>query len=64
MTNLVEAPTALLGRFEEKYLELPREVLVLVMRKGYLEAVGDHQALLEASPAYRQIFEQYEMVES
>ncbi len=38
--------------------------LVLVMRKGYLEAVGDHQALLEASPAYRQIFEQYEMVES
>lgn len=33
VTNLVEAPTALLGRFEEKYLELPREVLVLVMRK-------------------------------
>lgn len=38
--------------------------LVLVMRKGYLEAVGDHQALLETSPAYRQIFEQYETVEN
>lgn len=38
--------------------------LVLVMRKGYLEAVGDHQVLLETSPAYRQIFEQYETVEN
>ncbi|MEZ4668874.1 MAG: glycine--tRNA ligase subunit beta [Anaerolineae bacterium] len=33
VTNLVEAPTALLGRFDEKYLELPREVLVMVMKK-------------------------------
>src|SRR5688500_15724057 len=33
VTNLVEAPTALVGHFEEKYLELPREVLVTVMRK-------------------------------
>jgi len=33
VTNLVEAPTALLGHFEERYLELPREVLVTVMRK-------------------------------
>ncbi len=33
VTNLVERPTALLGNFEEKYLELPREVLVMVMRK-------------------------------
>ncbi len=32
VVNLVEAPTALLGRFEEKYLALPREVLVTVMR--------------------------------
>jgi glycyl-tRNA synthetase len=32
VTNLVERPTALLGRFEEKYLKLPREVLVTVMR--------------------------------
>ncbi len=33
VTNLIEAPTALRGTFEEKYLELPREVLVTVMRK-------------------------------
>ncbi|GAB4309661.1 MAG: glycine--tRNA ligase [Phototrophicales bacterium] len=33
VTNLVEAPTALLGRFDEKYLQLPREVLITVMRK-------------------------------
>lgn len=37
--------------------------LVLVMRKGALEAAGDHRVLLETSPAYRQIFEQYDMVE-
>ncbi|MCH7479914.1 MAG: glycine--tRNA ligase subunit alpha, partial [Chloroflexi bacterium] len=33
VTHLVEAPTALLGRFEKKFLELPREVLVAVMKK-------------------------------
>ena len=33
VTNLIEAPTALLGKFDEKYLELPREVLVMVMAK-------------------------------
>lgn len=33
VTNLVEAPTALLGTFEDKYLKLPREVLVMVMAK-------------------------------
>ncbi|MBI5666667.1 MAG: glycine--tRNA ligase subunit beta [Chloroflexi bacterium] len=33
VTNLVERPTALRGTFEDKYLELPREVLVTVMRK-------------------------------
>lgn len=33
VTNLVEAPTALRGTFDEAYLELPREVLVTVMRK-------------------------------
>src|SRR5690606_3637481 len=32
VVNLVEAPTALLGKFEEHYLELPRDVLVTVMR--------------------------------
>lgn len=33
IVNLVESPVALLGRFEDKYLKLPREVLVTVMRK-------------------------------
>ncbi len=33
VTNLVERPTALLGRFEEEYLALPQEVLISVMRK-------------------------------
>ena len=32
VTNLVERPTALRGAFEERYLDLPREVLVTVMR--------------------------------
>jgi len=33
---------------------------VLVMRKGRLEAVGNHDELMQLSPAYRRIFEQYE----
>lgn len=33
VTNLVEAPMALMGTFEEKYLSLPRDVLITVMRK-------------------------------
>ncbi|MBK8021477.1 MAG: glycine--tRNA ligase subunit beta [Chloroflexi bacterium] len=33
IVNLVEAPVALLGRFEDRFLKLPREVLVTVMRK-------------------------------
>jgi ATP-binding cassette, subfamily B, bacterial len=33
--------------------------LVLVLRKGQLEAVGNHESLMETSPAYRRIFEQY-----
>lgn len=33
VTNLIEAPTALRGTFEESRLALPREVLVTVMRK-------------------------------
>jgi glycyl-tRNA synthetase len=33
VTNLVESPTALLGEFEERFLELPREVLIAVMKK-------------------------------
>ena len=33
VTHLVEAPTALLGNFEEEYFVLPDEVLVTVMKK-------------------------------
>jgi glycyl-tRNA synthetase len=33
VANLVEQPTLLLGRFEERFLELPVEVLVAVMKK-------------------------------
>jgi glycyl-tRNA synthetase len=33
VTNLVEQPVALLGRFDEGYLDLPREVLITVMKK-------------------------------
>ena len=33
VTNLVEQPTPFLGHFEEKYLRLPAEVLVAVMKK-------------------------------
>ncbi len=33
VTHLVESPTALLGEFEVAYLDLPREVLVSVMKK-------------------------------
>ena len=33
VTNLVEQPTALRGKFNREFLDLPREVLVTVMRK-------------------------------
>ena len=33
MTDLVEAPQALLGHFEERYLDLPMPVLIGVMKK-------------------------------
>jgi glycyl-tRNA synthetase len=32
VTNLVESPVALLGEFEARFLELPREVLIAVMK--------------------------------
>ena len=48
VTNLVEAPMALRGSFEEKYLELPREVLITVMRKHqrYFPIVDDDGNLM------------------
>jgi ATP-binding cassette subfamily B protein len=36
--------------------------VVVVLRKGRLEAVGDHETLMVTSPAYRRIFEQYEAI--
>lgn len=33
VTNLVEQPTLLIGRYEERFLDLPVEVLVAVMKK-------------------------------
>ena len=33
VTHLVEAPTALLGEFDPAFLDLPREVLISVMKK-------------------------------
>ncbi|MGP4025137.1 glycine--tRNA ligase [Actinomadura sp. 3N407] len=33
IVNLVEEPVAILGSFDEKYLELPEEILTTVMRK-------------------------------
>jgi len=33
VTHLIEWPTALLGSFEEEYLQLPQEVLIAVMKK-------------------------------
>ncbi|HEX4725628.1 MAG TPA: glycine--tRNA ligase [Pseudonocardiaceae bacterium] len=33
ITNLVESPTAILGSFADRYLELPPEILTTVMRK-------------------------------
>jgi glycyl-tRNA synthetase len=33
VTNLVEQPTVFRGSFDEKYLALPREVLIMVMKK-------------------------------
>jgi glycyl-tRNA synthetase len=48
VANLVERPTPLRGRFEEKYLDLPAEVLVAVMRKHqrYFPVYDDEEALL------------------
>ena len=47
VTNLVEAPTALRGAFDESYLQLPREVLISVMKKHqrYFPIIKDEQLL-------------------
>ncbi|CAA6666936.1 unnamed protein product [Spirodela intermedia] len=33
VSNLVEAPAPILGQFDESFLELPEEILIMVMRK-------------------------------
>lgn len=38
--------------------------LVVVLRKGCVEAVGNHDSLMQRSPAYRRIFDQYEAIEA
>ncbi len=47
VTHLVEAPTALRGEFDDSYLDLPREVLISVMKKHqrYFPVVKDGQLL-------------------
>jgi ATP-binding cassette subfamily B protein len=37
--------------------------LIVVLGKGRLAAVGDHETLMATSPAYRRIFEQYEALD-
>ncbi|OIV38690.1 glycine--tRNA ligase subunit alpha/beta [Mangrovactinospora gilvigrisea] len=48
ITNLVEQPTPILGRFEEKYLDLPSQILTTVMRKHqrYLPVLDASDRLL------------------
>ncbi|MEM7347305.1 MAG: glycine--tRNA ligase subunit beta, partial [Chloroflexota bacterium] len=55
VTHLVEQPTAFLGNFEEKYLELPEPVLVTVMRKHqrYFPIVGEDGKLKPTFVAVR-----------
>jgi glycyl-tRNA synthetase len=45
VTNLVEQPTAVRGTFEEKYLDLPRDVLITVMKKHqrYFPVISDSE---------------------
>ena len=55
VTHLVEQPTAFLGSFEEKYLALPKPVLVTVMRKHqrYFPIVDKYGALMPYFVAVR-----------
>lgn len=55
VTNLVERPTPLLGSFEKRYLELPAQVLIAVMKKHqrYFPVQGAEGALLPYFVAVR-----------
>ncbi len=48
VTGLVEFPVALTGKFEEHYLEVPSEALILAMKshQKYFHLVDDNQKLL------------------
>lgn len=48
VTNLVEIPVAAGGRFDEAFLELPREILITSMREHqkYFAVEGDDNALM------------------
>jgi len=48
VTNLVELPKAVLGRFDRKFLELPQEILITAMREHqkYFAVIDNHGALL------------------
>lgn len=61
VTNLVEFPTAFRGRFEERFLKLPDEVLVAVMRKHqrYFPVYGKSGRLLPYFIAVRNGDAQY-----
>jgi glycyl-tRNA synthetase len=47
VTHMVEAPTAVMGSFQDKYLELPRDVLITVMKKHqrYFPVIRDGELL-------------------
>lgn len=55
VTNLVEAPTAFIGRFAPRYLDLPSELLVAVMRKHqrYFPVYAQDGSLINAFIAIR-----------
>lgn len=48
VTNLVEAPFAIAGRFDTEFLELPDEVLITAMREHqkYFAVIDDRQRLM------------------
>lgn len=61
VANLIEQPTALRGSFDKKFLELPLDVLVTVMRKHqrYFAVVGANGKLLPYFIAVRNGNEEY-----
>ncbi|KAG6487998.1 hypothetical protein ZIOFF_056756 [Zingiber officinale] len=48
VVNLVEAPLAILGRFDEYFLEIPKDILIMVMQKHqkYFPLICQHTGTL------------------